>query len=74
MGHHLDFEYCVRENGGKPCRIIRDCWFNRMDVDAYLKENFSKEDIEALETGKGPAKMASLLEMIEKAKESAGGD
>jgi hypothetical protein len=32
LGHEITFAYCRRENFGKPCRLILDCWWERFDV------------------------------------------
>jgi hypothetical protein len=71
LGHEITFEYCRRENQGKPCRLILDCWWERFDVRAFLAGNLSEQsmtEVEKAGTVPPPAKVQSLLEIIEQAK------
>ncbi len=60
LGDEVDFGYCRRENNGKPCYRIFDCW--GPEVKDLLKEDELK-DIKPPKT-----KIVSLIELIEKAK------
>ncbi len=79
LGHPLTMDYCLREGGeGQPCRLVRDCWWERVDIETVLHQHLSDEEIEALEKRREtpPDKMSSLLDIIEAAKQrrEASGD
>ncbi len=67
LGHWLTFHYCHRENNGLPCRKILDCWFEKIPVKEFLKENYTKEEISYIFNSSKP-KITSLIEIIEQAK------
>ncbi len=67
LGHHLTFHYCRSTAGDTLCEKILDCWFERFDLEAYLKAHYSREELDRL--GKPPEpKMTSLISLIEKAR------
>ena len=66
LGHPLQFSYCRSANLGDPCRKIFDCWFERFDVESFVKANFSDETIEKIFEPAKP-KMFSILEIAQRA-------
>ncbi len=69
LGHHVPFSFCRAQADGRPCRKILDCWFEKFDIRSFLSEHFTQEQIDAFLTPPKP-KMATLLELIEKAKQN----
>src|ERR1039457_2314892 len=72
LGHELTFWYCRQETRGKPCRLILNCWWERVDVRGFLQANLPAETMTQVETasaGPAPSKMLSLLEIIQQAKD-----
>ena len=67
LGHPLYFKYCRSTHENKPCRKIYDCWFNRIDIETFMNENFDEATIEAIKSPPKP-KVLSLVELIEQAK------
>ncbi len=67
LGHHLNFQYCRTERNGKPCIKIFDCWFEKFDIKTFMRENFTSEEIEALNSAT-PPKTNTLLNLIQQAK------
>jgi len=67
LGHWLTFNYCRQENGDLPCRKIMDCWFERLPIEEFLKENYEEEQTSYLFSSSKP-KISSLIEIIEQAK------
>ena len=63
LGHHLHFKYCREENLSLPCSKIRECWFSRIDVSQFLSENFSDEEVRAIESPAMP-KISSIVGLI----------
>ena len=70
LGGPITFKYC-RDSGEnqKPCFKIMDCWWETFDVRTYLKEILSESDFKALMDAKPPDKIASLIDIIEQAKQ-----
>jgi hypothetical protein len=77
LGHEVTFGYCRQETGGKPCRLILDCWWEHFDARAFLQAHLSAEgmaQVEHASVAPPPSKMLSLLDLIQQAKERAGVD
>lgn len=69
LGHSVPFSYCV--NPGTPlfCRNIFGCWAGKMDIDKWVRERYTSEQIEqALRPS--AAKLDTLLDLIRKAREA----
>jgi hypothetical protein len=72
LGHEVTFGYCRQETGGKPCRLILDCWWERFDVRGFLQTHLPEEamtQVERAASSPPPPKMLSLLDMVQQAKE-----
>ncbi len=69
LGHEIRFGYCRLLPEGRPCRLIVDCWQGSFDVASYLQQRYSPEQIEAF-LAPPKAKITSIIELIEKAKEA----
>lgn len=70
LGHAVPFQYCRTASEALPCRKIRDCWFEKLPVETYIEENYTPEEQKKIFAPPVP-KMASLLDLIEKAKKTA---
>lgn len=71
LGHEVAFEYCRQEMGGRPCRLILDCWWERFDVRAFLRAHLPEEvmaDLEKDADSPPPSKVLSLLDLIQQTK------
>jgi len=67
LGHDVNFAYCRQTGTGIFCRRAVDCWSGRFDIEGYLKQAFTEEQIQA--AMKPPdTKMNTLLDLIAKAK------
>jgi hypothetical protein len=67
IGGYVTFKLCRSENNFLPCRWVVGCWQGQMDMNEFLDENFSGEELDRIFVSPKP-KMESLVEMIEKAK------
>jgi hypothetical protein len=69
LGHDVDFAYCRVASEGIPCFKILDCWFERFDVQTFMKTWYSPQELASILTG--PChKIATLYDLIEKAKQT----
>ena len=69
LGNPVPFKYCM-DNGDNtgPCFKIMDCWWEDFDIRSYLEKRLSPEALDKLLKSKPPSKVASLVELIEQAK------
>ena len=70
LGGSVTFGYCRTGDGSgsDPCFKILDCWWERFDVVALLREEMDPERFAALlEHQAPPPKVASLVDLIAKA-------
>ena len=76
LGGEVTFSYCRtcgEEN--KPCFKILDCWWERFDVVAYLKQRLPADDFAALSAARTPPdKLTSLVDLIRQAQVRANQD
>lgn len=69
LGHWVAFEYCRIGPDGEPCFKVLDCWWEQFDVVTYFKACLSEEAFSKLQTAKAPNKVASLVDLIQQARE-----
>ena len=70
LGHELHFSYCRSPGSDLPCRKIFDCWFRVFDVEGFMRQHFSQEDIEKILSPRSD-KAVTLAELIDKARKRA---
>lgn len=73
LGHDVMFSYCRSVSNGLPCRRVADCWFTQFDVTAWLAEHFTPEQLARI-AAPPPPKVATILELIERAQATANPD
>jgi hypothetical protein len=74
LGHQVPFHYCRSSNKDLPCRKIMDCWWERLEIEAYLREHFTQEELNRSVFVKPTPKIASIIELIEKAKRNGSSE
>jgi len=72
LGHEVNFKYCRIMNNRLPCSSIVGCWQMQMDINKFLEDHYSKEELDQVFTPPKP-KIESLVELIEKAKKEKTG-
>lgn len=55
LGGPVNFDYCRRMNKAQPCFNLFRCWGDKLDLQTWLDENFTPEEIQ-----KALAKPANL--------------
>jgi len=68
LGHQVPFQYCRSSNRDLPCRKMMDCWWERVEIETYLKQHFTTGELNRSIFAKPKSKIVSLIELIEKAK------
>ncbi|MCK5802422.1 MAG: hypothetical protein KAI66_06300 [Lentisphaeria bacterium] len=72
LGHEVVFEYCRTQGAETVCPRLLDCWFELFDVAETVRKHLGEEVLEQLQKPKdGQPKVASLMELIEQARQSA---
>ena len=72
LGHDVPFSYCRQPGKEIPCRKIFDCWWETLDIKAFIENHYSTAIQTAISAPPKP-KVLSLLELIEQAgRRSAG--
>ena len=71
LGGSVTLGYCLRCEQQRPCPKTIDCWWETFDIVRYLQEHLPAEHFEALLQARPKPKIASLVELIEKAKKGA---
>jgi hypothetical protein len=69
VGGEVTFRFCRFENNMLPCRFIVGCWQGQMDIEAFLDEQYSAEELENIFTPPRP-KMETLVDLMEKARKA----
>jgi hypothetical protein len=67
VGGEVNFRFCRFENNMLPCRWIVGCWEMRMDMNKFMTDHYSKEEMDRIFTPPRP-KIESLLNLVEDAK------
>ncbi len=68
LGGEVTFKYCRVEGGDLPCMRIFACWQCCIPVAQYLREILSPEQMERFAEQKPKERIATLVELIEAAK------
>ena len=75
LGQEVTFGYCRQESGGRPCRLVLDCWWERFDVRGFLQAHLSPDGMAQVERASAappPPKVLSLVELIEQTRQRLG--
>jgi hypothetical protein len=70
LGMMLTFNYCRRAQAPLPCRNLVGCWEERLPVDSFLGEAFSRADLEAAFGGLPKTRMERILDCLTRIKEN----
>ncbi len=73
LGHRLPFRYCRSANDELPCRKIADCWYDVFPVLEFLAANYSEEELKAAFGVQPRTRMATLIEIINRARGQQNG-
>lgn len=70
LGGEIPFRYCRTVNENLPCRRIVVCWEFRVEISKFLSEHYSVDQIQCALAPSAKSRLDTILEMIEKAKET----
>ena len=69
LGMMLTFNYCRRVQSSLPCRNLIGCWEERIPVDSFLGENFSRVELEAAFGGLPKTRLERIFDCLTQLKE-----
>ena len=67
LGHNINFSYCRAPGSDIPCRKIFDCWWETFDVETFMRENFTEQQIQKI-VAPPKDKALTLIELIQNTK------
>ncbi len=67
LGDEVNFKYCRIMNDRLPCRLIVGCWQRQIDIDTFLRNHYSPDELGQIFAPPKP-KIETLVELIEKSK------
>ncbi len=73
IGGEVNFRYCRCENNMLPCGWIAGCWRMRIDINKFLEDHYSNEELNRVFALPRP-KIEGLLNLIEQAKKGGKGE
>jgi hypothetical protein len=68
----VGFTYCLRCEFEQPCLKVVDCWWETFDIVQYLKDHLPEDQFERVMNARPKAKIASLVEVIQQARQRVG--
>jgi hypothetical protein len=71
LGHQVNFAYCCIEQQELPCARALKCWNSQFDVETHLRERLGPEGFVRCFEHPPPTKIATLIELIEHARNVA---
>jgi hypothetical protein len=69
LGHEIRFTYCRAPASDLPCRKIFNCWFRTFDVETFVRNHFTQEEIDKILTPSRD-KTLTIIDLIEKARKA----
>jgi len=69
IGGDVNFLFCRTENNMLPCRWIAGCWKERMEIQTFLEDHYTDDEVEQIFTPP-KSKIESLVNLVEKTKEA----
>ncbi|MHC1769953.1 MAG: hypothetical protein AB9869_37665 [Verrucomicrobiia bacterium] len=69
LGHPVPLSYCARESIELPCRLVYQCWEDRIPIHEFLLTLYAESQLEAL--AKPTSRLASILDSINQARGSS---
>ncbi|MEW6053588.1 MAG: hypothetical protein AB1552_07360 [Nitrospirota bacterium] len=60
----IEFTYCSSMNDGLPCRNIIGCWKEKTNIIAFLRGNFSDEELRKVFSKPPKSRIDRIVESI----------
>lgn len=70
LGGPVPFRHCRKTNNGSPCQSVAACWGGRIDLAAFLKKNYTAEDIEKVFGTPKKSRLETIFETLDKKRDA----
>lgn len=71
LGGPVTFDYCRRMNKKLPCYNLFRCWGDKIDLQTWLTENFTQEEIQQAMEKPANMRIQSIFDVIQSVKDSS---
>ncbi|MBZ0256804.1 hypothetical protein K8I31_12130 [bacterium] len=71
LGGPVTFDYCRRMNKKLPCYNLFRCWGEKLDLQTWLTENFTQEEIQQAMEKPANMRIQSIFDVIQSVKDSS---
>lgn len=68
LGMMVTFNYCRKVQSPLPCRNLIGCWEERLDIENFLVEHFSRQELETALGGLPKTRMERIFDCIQQTK------
>ncbi|MBN2190006.1 MAG: hypothetical protein JW728_02210 [Candidatus Aureabacteria bacterium] len=68
LGHEITFRYCGTAEEGLPCGGIAGCWKNVFNIESFLADNYSNDELGNILNRK-KSRMDIILEQLKKTRD-----
>ena len=68
LGGSVPFNYCRSMNTKLPCQRLGPCWQRKLNVEKFLEENYSTEELEKAFTKDPRNRIQKIVELAEKSR------
>ncbi len=69
LGGPVHFSYCRAMNGGLPCHRVLGCWNGKLDIQTYLQDHFTPEQLDRVFSQPAPGRMGTIFEALRRVRE-----
>ncbi|HOX27560.1 MAG TPA: hypothetical protein PLQ76_00245 [bacterium] len=69
LGGPVPFSHCRKTNNNLPCQSIVACWSNQIDLQAFLSENYTHEELQQALGVPKKSRIETILEALDKSKQ-----
>ena len=69
LGGEATFKFCRIQREGLPCQALIRCWQGRLDVLAFLRANYTDDELRRSLAPRGHGRVATMIEAAELARQ-----
>jgi hypothetical protein len=70
LGGEVPFRYCRTMNDELPCTRLERCWHGRVNVEAFLRDNYSEPELQASATAR--SRVETIFDTLARVREQQG--
>ncbi len=71
LGHEVPLSYCRTQEGATVCPCIRDCWWEAIDIDDYLRRHLSPQEYQRLlDHPESTSRLGKIIQLAQQARQA----